>query len=163
MKRKVRRLIIVLWGFLLLGGFFALRDRFSLSTNNSSQSLPVVKINNIPIEVELAKTQEQQARGLSRRVALAENQGMLFIYDVPGRYAFWMKDMRFSIDILWIGADQKIVDISKNVSPESFPNVFQPSKPAQFVLEVNASFSDRNNIAVGDMVDFGDLFLKKKF
>lgn len=162
MKPKARLPIIVLLGLLILGGLFVLQGR-SLLTNDSSQALPVVKINNVSIEVELAKTPEQQARGLSGRTSLNENQGMLFLYDEPGTYSFWMKDMNFPIDIIWIGNDEKIVDISKDVPPESFLKTFQPQKPVQYVLEVNAGFADKNNIAIGDAVELGDIFMGRKF
>lgn len=158
MKKAACLPIIVVSGFLILGGLFVVRNKSSL-TNSSSQVLPVIKINNVSIEVELAKTPEQQTRGLSGKATLPENQGMLFLYDKPGFYSFWMKDMQFPIDIVWIGADQKIVDISKNKSPESFPKTFQPQQPAQYVLEVNAGFADRNNITIGDTADLSNLFV----
>lgn len=90
------------------------------------------------ITVMLAETQEEHARGLSGRMELDADMGMLFIFDRPDRYAFWMPDMHFPIDIIWIGDDWRIVDIAARVTPESYPDSFIPRAPAQYVLEVNA-------------------------
>lgn len=156
-------LFVIVIGLIILGGFFILRDKNSFLSNNVSQVLPVIKVNNVSIDVELANTPEEQARGLSGKTILPKNQGMLFLYNEPGFYSFWMKDMRFSIDIIWINRNYKIVDITKNIPPESFPNNFRPSLPAQYVLEVNAGFVDKNNISIDDRVDFLEVFPAQKF
>lgn len=100
--------------------------------------------------IEIVRTSEEFARGLSGHAPLAENEGMLFLFDQPDRYSFWMPDMRFAIDIIWIGSDWRIVDISHNVTPESYPEVFTPSAPAQYVLEVPADSAERYGWKVGE-------------
>ena len=112
-----------------------------------------IAIKDTEINIELADTAEKKSQGLSGRNGLPQNQGMLFVYDTPAFYSFWMKDMQFSIDIIWIDEDYKIIDITKGVSPDSFPQSFQPQKPAQYVLEVNAGFGEKNNIKIGDTVE----------
>lgn len=154
---------IIVLGLLILGGLFILRDKDSLLTNDSSRALPVIKINNVSIEVELANTLEEQARGLSGKTSLAENQGMIFLYHEPGLYSFWMKNMQFPIDIIWIDENYKIIDITKNIPLESFPASFKPSSPAQYVLEVSAGFADRNNISIDDVADFSEVLPAQKF
>jgi uncharacterized membrane protein (UPF0127 family) len=79
------------------------------------------------VELELTKTRQDQARGLSNRDELAWDRGMLFVYREPGFYGFWMKDMRFSIDIVWI-RDDRIVDIHQRVpfSPDGPGPTVQP-------------------------------------
>lgn len=115
-------------------------------------SQAIIKINDIEIEVELANKPDKKTRGLSNRNRLDKNKGILFIYEKPGFYHFWMKDMLFPIDIIWIDENAKIIDIKKDIQPETFPEKFTSSKPAQYILEVNAGFFDKNNIKIGDAV-----------
>ncbi len=78
---------------------------------------------------------------------------MLFVFDKPDIYSFWMKDMLFPIDMIWISEDGKVVYIERDARPESYPNSFIPDAPAKYVLEVNAGFSEKNNLKVGDKVE----------
>jgi len=113
-----------------------------------------VEIAKTSIKVDLALTPEEQMQGLSGRSALREDEGMLFVFDNPGKYLFWMKNMNFSIDIIWIGEDLHIVYIKKDAKPELYLETYGPDKDAKYVLEVNAGFSEKNNLKEGDMVDF---------
>ena len=140
---------LILTILLLPAGWFIIQK---LSENSATFQIQKIKINGIPVEVELADTLEKRVRGLSGRADLSENRGMLFIYDTPGFYEIWMKDMEFPVDIIWIDKNGKIIDITKNVKPESFPKTFTSSGPAKYILEVNAGFSDKNNLKVGDLV-----------
>ena len=79
---------------------------------------------------------------------------MLFIFPTPAPRAFWMKDMRFALDIIWIGSDLRVVDITENALPESYPATFSPRAPAQFVLEVPAGLVPRYRIRPGMEVGF---------
>ncbi len=90
------------------------------------------------------------------REALAGNGGMLFIFDNPGAHGIWMKNMRFPLDIIWIGADDKIIDIKTNALPclNSDCEVLFPKSLAKYVLEVNAGFAGKNKIRIGDEVFF---------
>jgi uncharacterized membrane protein (UPF0127 family) len=106
------------------------------------------------IEVEVADSMVEQARGLSGRTSLSDGQGMLFVYENPGDYGFWMKDMNFSIDIIWIDEDEKIISIERSVSSDSYPKVFHPISPVKFVLEVPAGYSNAKGIDIGDSVYF---------
>ena len=103
----------------------------------------------------VAGTPERQQRGLMYRSSLADDEGMLFVYDLPGRYSFWMKNMRFSLDIIWITDALEVGQIMRHVPP--CPAVgrcspFAPREPVQFVLEVPAGFADEHNISEGDTV-----------
>ena len=84
---------------------------------------------------------------------------MLFIFDQKYQPSFWMFDMNFPLDIIWI-SDDVIVDIDRNV-PIPKPNtldyqlpLYTPEKPINYVLEVNAGFCEKNSIEVGDSVEF---------
>jgi len=90
---------------------------------------------------------------------LAENEGMLFIFENEGYFGIWMKDMNFPIDIAWLDKDKKIISIEKNVDPETYPKVFYAQKNdlpilSLYVLETSAGFLGKNNIQIGDFVDF---------
>lgn len=117
---------------------------------------PQVRIGNAAVTVELARTSEEVQRGLSGRMSLPESSGLLFIFGAPDRYRFWMPDMYFPIDIIWINGG-KVVDISADVSNEFDPlkpKFYSPREPAQYVLEVNAGFAARHGIRIGDEVHF---------
>ncbi len=111
-----------------------------------------VQIGNTNIRVIIASTPKEKERGLGGRDNLARNEGMLFVFDQPGQYPFWMKEMRFPLDIIWIDQNFKIVDIEDDISPNTYPKTFVPGIPAQYILEVNANFTRKNAITIGDSV-----------
>lgn len=103
------------------------------------------------VSIELAETPEQQQRGLGERDALAWDHGMLFLYDDPGFYAFWMKGMRFDIDIVWL-REGRIVDVSHRVQhvPGSNGPTVRPRELADAVLEVPAGYAEAHGWRPGD-------------
>lgn len=128
---------------------------YGLNADNVSSSS--VKIKDLIINVDLAKTPEQITKGLSIKNTLSENEGMLFIFDAPKKYSFWMKDMKFPIDMIWISSDNKIVHIEKNLQPCTFflfCTSYSPHANSKYVLEVPSNYTTKNNIIVGDRVDF---------
>lgn len=148
---------VVILLIVALGLFSFLRSSFLRDETRDTEGIELPKEVSIAgkvIEVELALSPEEKARGLSGREELPEDRGMLFVFDKPDFYGFWMKDMLISLDIIWISLDFKVVHIEKNVSPETYPEVFVPSAKAQYVLEVNSGFSDANDLKVGDKVEF---------
>lgn len=117
-----------------------------------------VSINNVKLSVEIADTADKRKRGLSGRESLASNSGMLFIFENKGKYGFWMKGMKFSLDLIFL-RDKKVVDIIKNATPPA-PNqkdedlpIYMPREEIDMVLEVNSGFVDSHGIKVGDMMD----------
>jgi len=102
--------------------------------------------------VETAMTPAEWERGLSGHAPLAQDVGMLFIFDKPDNYGFWMQKMNFPLDIIWISPDFHIVHIEKNLSPETYPTVYYPNALAKYVLEISAGETDKNNIKIGDFV-----------
>lgn len=122
---------------------------------SNNETIKQVKIKGATVQVELVREPAKQAQGLAGRASLPENQGMLFVFEKPGQYSFWMKDMRFALDIIWISADGQIVDLAQNISPETYPQqTFKPKKPALYVLEVNAGFAKKHGLTRGDKVEF---------
>jgi len=104
--------------------------------------------------VELADTPKLRTQGLSGRKQLNQNSGLLFLFEKSAIYSFWMKDMNFPLDIIWINEDNLVVHIEKNLKPETFPNIFSPKSEALFVLEVNAGLVDQYKIKLGSKVKF---------
>ncbi len=131
---------------------------FSLNQNKAGRPheqkewAKIVFENGIELKAEVLRTAQEKTKGLSGRKNLPPDQGALFVYDEPALYNFWMKDMNFAIDIIWLGQDLKIVDITHEAKPESFPEKFSPKVRAQYVLEVNAGFAKNNSINIGSQV-----------
>lgn len=99
------------------------------------------------IVVEVVDTAELQQLGLSGRQDLGDNSGMLFVFDDSSiERCFWMKDMNFAIDMVWLDSDKKVVHIENDVAPETYPNSFCPDQPAKYVLEVNAGRAEQLGI-----------------
>ena len=124
----------------------------------------VVLVGGAAFKVELAITQEQRTQGLSGRASLAPGAGMLFVFDEAGRYSFWMKEMRFPLDLIWVDARCTVVDITSGApppvpgqsasgGPSELP-LYTPVTPVQYVLEVNGGETEAVGIRVGDRVEF---------
>ena len=119
-------------------------------------AVPFVQIGRTKIPVEVARTEAAIQKGLSGRPSLHPKSGMLFIFPQKERYQFWMPDMYFPIDIIWID-DGIIVDIAENVSNEfdpAKPRFYLPPNPINYVLEVNAGFTKKNGMGIGDRAVF---------
>ena len=148
MNKKTAFVIVII--FIAFIGFWL------INTNQKFNVFDIkyVRIAGQEIKVDLAITPAEQEQGLSGRSALAEDEGMLFVFNQPGKYLFWMKDMNFAIDMIWITEDMSVVYIKKNALPELYPETYGPDTPALYVLEVPAGFSDKHNLKVGDRVLF---------
>lgn len=109
-------------------------------------------------KLEVARTEEQKQIGLSQHEKLEEDQGMIFIFDKPGNYSFWMKDMDFPIDIIFIN-EETIVEIFENQEPveSGTPPVITSAEVADKVLEINAGLSGKYGIKKGDKIKFSNL------
>ena len=154
--------------FLYLGFAKNLEGELAPVPSASSTSVPVateisspsVLVNGRLVRVEVATTTAAVRKGLSGRLRLEEDEGMLFIFPVADVYRFWMPDMRFSIDIIWI-RDGRVVDITRNASEDfdpASPVFYSPKVKAKEVLEVNAGFAARNGLEIGDEVVLRTIF-----
>lgn len=112
-----------------------------------------VKIGNTTIEVELADTQSARIKGLSGRTSLGNKEGMLFIFPEKSVQKFWMKEMKFPLDIIWIDGE-RIAGIVYGVEPETGDQltIYSSPEPVDKVLEVNAGTALAKGIKVGDVI-----------
>jgi uncharacterized protein len=107
----------------------------------------------VSVNVEVADNEGERMQGLMYRYSMDENNGMFFIFEEEAPRAFWMKNTYIPLDIIYIGADNEIVSIQKYTQPKSTYSL--PSeKPAKYVLEVNAGFSDKFGLKPGDKIEF---------
>jgi len=122
-----------------------------------------LQIGNHTLNVEIAKTSQAMEQGLSDRNSMADDSGMLFDFgDTKTVPDFWMKDMKFNLDFVWI-ADNRIVGVTSDIpkpdancqSADCLPT-YSPPAPVNWVLEVNSGWAEKNNIKVGDVAKLSD-------
>jgi uncharacterized membrane protein (UPF0127 family) len=105
------------------------------------------------ILVEIVDTPQARELGLSGRAGLANDNGMLFVFEKPDIYGFWMKEMNFDLDIIWFNEYGEIVYFVEHAKPSSYPKTFTPDKEALYVLEVPAGFVKKEYLKLGDKID----------
>lgn len=123
----------------------------------------LVTVDSTKIKIEVAKTETERQIGLSTHNSLASGNGMLFVFDSQNvKPVFWMKGMKFSIDIIWIN-DNKVILINENlptITPGTIDSQiprFGPNTPVDYVLEVPAGFAKETKIKVGSRVEIPTL------
>ncbi len=149
-----KKIIIIFW-IIVIAIVFVLKINKVVSP---SEDLPTAEINGYVFNLEIADDLEEMKQGLSGREGLAEDQGMLFIYAKKTPVSFWMKDMKFNIDLLWIDGNE-IVGLEKNMQAFGDLKVgydlprYNSPQPIDRVLEIKAGKIDELNIKVGDIIN----------
>jgi uncharacterized membrane protein (UPF0127 family) len=133
----------------LVGGIVAAALFSEKRTARESVEPQIVLDNGSTLSLILATTTIAREQGLGGRVLLAPNTAMLFVFPSDGMYGFWMKDMQFPIDILWLDASAKVVHIESSLATSTYPKAFYPSSPVRFVLETDAGFAEYHHIKIG--------------
>ncbi|OPZ31854.1 MAG: hypothetical protein BWZ00_00375 [Bacteroidetes bacterium ADurb.BinA174] len=105
------------------------------------------------IDIEIADNNQRRARGLMYRKSLPADAGMLFIFDVEEIQGFWMKNTYIPLDMLFVNANNEIITIHANTAPLREWN-YASTKPALYVVEVNAGYCIQKNITEGDKINF---------
>lgn len=117
---------------------------------------PYVTIGDARITVEIADDEQERQLGLGYRNFLAEDRGMLFMYDYPRPYGFWMKETLIPLDMIWI-RDGKVVDMAENVQVEEDPSsptkTYSPKEAAVWILEANGGWANKHGVEIGDAVE----------
>ena len=139
-KKYGMLLAVILFGMFLI-------YRYS---HQESSLFKSIHVGNQSLKVKVADTQSLRELGLGNRDTLGKADGMLFIFDTPGMYGFWMKDMKFDLDIIWIDQTGKVIGFEKNVSKNSYPKISYPPNEVRYVLEMNTGSIEKWGIKVGD-------------
>ena len=134
--------IVLLCGFGFLRGFpreniVAAVNPEKVADTNSTYKLANVTINGFNLLADVPTTDDQFQKGLVIKNHLKENQGMLFIFTQPAKYAFWMHGMKFPIDIIWIDSKNRVVHVEKNLSPcttDLMCPTYSPDRNSMYVL-----------------------------
>jgi uncharacterized membrane protein (UPF0127 family) len=132
------------------------RDGQPPQTNTAGQPAPTVTVDTGPrklvFHVEVAVTPEQQERGLMYRDHLSTDSGMLFVSERPRHHTFWMKNTLIPLDMIFIGADRKIVGIVQNAEPQTLTER-SVAGLSQYVLEIGGGLSAQLGIQAGQQVE----------
>jgi hypothetical protein len=110
-----------------------------------------IKIGDQYIVADMARTEAEREKGLTGRDSIGLNEGMYFLFDEPGFHSFWMKDMKFPIDLIWI-LDGKIVGFEENMQPDIGQKSYLPPKPIDRALELHSGRIGLLKVMVGDEI-----------
>ena len=103
--------------------------------------------------LQIADSKDKQALGLGKRKTIG-GDGMIFPYAKPQRLCFWMKDMHFPIDMIWLGSDKQVLKVQADVSPDSYPRTTYCQDNTLYVVELDAGQAKADGIAVGNTFEF---------
>lgn len=156
-------LVLFIVGFIIFGRGFSTGQLITQTATDSAQTQKKestqVTIKDLTIQAKIADEPKEQQEGVGKYSSLPLGEGMLFAFDKTAPHTFWMKDVEFAIDIIWIDEAKKIVDIAPNVPPEPGKDDkeltrYKPKNDAKYVLEINAGVSSLHSLQVGDQVAF---------
>ncbi len=140
-------IIVFVLGLLGFGAFQVFKD--------VTKQRPLIEIGGNTFRSELAVTDAEKGKGLGGRESIGKDEAMLFVFDKDDRWGIWMKGMKMPIDIIWLDADKKIVHIEADVQPDAEPyDIYKPSKPARYVIEMAAGNAKASDIKVGMQARF---------
>jgi uncharacterized membrane protein (UPF0127 family) len=120
---------------------------YRATTNRSSK----IHLNGTAFSAEVVDTPITREKGLSDRDQLDQHTVMLFVFQRSENQCFWMRDMKFPIDIVWLDSNKKVSAIERNVSPATYPQNF--CHDSQYVIELNAGVAEQINLKIGDHAD----------
>jgi len=153
MKRKhLIYAILVLAVVAVIAGWFVVLAPLMQAAPGADSGLRAIQLDGQTIHVSVADTGATRELGLGGHAPLAADEGMLFVFQQDAVNKFWMKDMTFPLDIIWLNADGGIVYIQPGLSPATYPSVYGPDTPTRYVLEVNAGYAAAHGVTVGDTV-----------
>lgn len=156
MKKIIFVFVLLL---IVVGGTFLTQRYLNGEQVSFFKKTPIVKISNHNFNVTVADSQKEREIGLSQTKSLSQNQGMIFLFEKSDYHYFWMKNMKFPIDIIYINKDQ-IVTIKNNAQPikdKESPTIYSPTQPADKVLEISAGLAKKYKFKEGDKVKYENL------
>lgn len=125
-------------------------------SNNGYRQVNVT-VNGVEIIADVAATNDQRSKGLAVKDTLSENESMLFVFSAEREHSFWMKNMKFPIDIIWLDGDKEVVHIEHSLEPcvpDSFCQTYKPNDDSLYVLETVAGFAEKYDVTGGTLVEF---------
>ena len=125
MKKYI--IFTIILSVILLGYVFLFKNEKKIYTPNKIY------------KVSIAQTKEELELGLSNTKNLKKDTVKLFIFNKPDYYGFWMKDMLYPIDIVFLDEQMNVISYYDNVTPKTYPNTFYPDRPALYVMEMNTN------------------------
>lgn len=154
MATRTQVLLPVMFAAVIIGiaGLYAIPSDSKLESVEFPRG--TIKIDDIPLEVQVADTEPRRIRGLMFQNELPYNQGMLFVFDTSGIYSIWMLNMKFPLDMIWFDNDGKIIHMEKDVQPCKTAlelmacQSFVPTGNSLYILEVTSGFIDKFNITL---------------
>lgn len=123
----------------------------------NSLSKAIINIGGNHLTASVADTELSRKNGLSNIHSIGPDEAKVFVFDKEDYHSFWMKDMNFPLDIIWVNNQNTVVDIRENIAPETYPDTFKPAYPASKTIEVNAGWVEEHNIKVGDTIMLTEL------
>jgi uncharacterized membrane protein (UPF0127 family) len=144
----VKNFLLLAVGLIFFGGcfYFFLQKPANVAPLGHKST---VTIGNTVINVDVSDTADEREQGLSGKTSLAHDTGMLFVFDTPGKYGFWMKDMNFPLDMVWISESGSVVSINSDVATSTYPSVYYPPTDIKYVLELPSHYTVEHGIDVG--------------
>ncbi len=128
-----------------------------VSPSNSGYRQVNVTVNHVKLVADIAENNTQKSKGLSVKDTLKESEGMLFVFSTEREHSFWMKNMKFPIDIIWLDDDQEVVHVEHSLEPcipDSFCPTYKPDRNSLYVLETAAGFAQKYNVTDNTYIDF---------
>ena len=152
MRSKSRTVAVRLTGVALaMAAAWALPARAQYSAAGRAEAVFPDKT---VVALEVARTEPERSRGLMFRTSMAEQAGMIFLFERPGVYPFWMKNTLIPLDMFWTDTTGKVVWIAESVPPcqaDPCPE-YPPKAVASYVIETNAGFARQHGVKVGDVL-----------
>lgn len=147
--------LIAFWYVMADGRAPIFRPQFLLAEAKTEKRLiesNTIIVNGQKIKLEIADTPEERARGFADYEYLPDETGFLYIFDGPDFYSFWLKDVTFPIDIVWVGYYHDIVDMATYLTPQTYPTIFGPKRPARYILILPAGAAEEYSLGIGDEI-----------
>jgi len=134
-----------------------LKNGSAITTGSDGYKQVNVTVNGFKLVADIAANEAQRTKGLAVKDHLNENESMLFVFSSASNQAFWMKDMKFPIDIIWMDANKTVVHVEHSLDPcpaIGFCKTYSPGADSLYVLETVAGFADSHNVANGTRMEF---------
>lgn len=149
MKKAIPILLFIVFASIIVLKSISHSDAY---TKLSSIGLKQVQLADATFNLFIADTDIERSNGLSGIKNMDLNEGVAFIFEKPGQKVFWMKDMLFPLDFVYIHK-HRVVEVKENVLPSSYPNTIVNQMPASIIIELNAGQVKLKNIKVGDVLE----------